>query len=76
MYLQLTEEIVKHVKGNDDWGAIITKGLKSSLKRLSHIKGKKKGLLGKERTFCLELDERLLGLRERELLDPEVKGNH
>ena len=46
MRLQLTEETVEHAKGNDDWEVIITKGQKSNLKRLSHIKGmreKKKG---------------------------------
>ena len=55
MWLQPTEEIAKHAKGNDDWEAIIiiTKELKSHLKRLSYKKEdkrKKKGLFG-ERDF-------------------------
>ena len=41
MWLQLTEGISKHAKGNDDWEVIMTGGQKSSLKRLSHIKGRR-----------------------------------
>ena len=34
IWLQLTEEIAEHAKGNDDREAIITKELKSHLKEL------------------------------------------
>ena len=50
MQLQLTEEIAEQAKGNDDFLVIITKGQKSNLKRLSHIKRRRekdKGLFGK-----------------------------
>ena len=51
MWLQPTEEITEHAKGNNDWEAIIIKELKSHLKGLSYKKednGKKKGTFWEE----------------------------
>ena len=57
MWLQPTEEIVEHLKDNDDYEAIITKELKSHLNGLLYKKedkGKKKRTL--EEFFFRERD--------------------
>ena len=49
MWLHPLEEIVKHVKSNDDWNIIITKEMRSHLKGFSYIKGKKRKKKEKKR---------------------------
>ena len=68
MWLQPTEEITKHAKGNDNWWAIITEELKSHLKRLSYKKGdkgKKKGLLDFDFDFLMATGREILFQREK-----------
>ena len=56
MWLQPTEEITEHAKGNDDWEAIITKNLRDS-----HIKRKIK----ERRRTSFFRREKNWGMRER-----------
>ena len=73
MWLQLTEGSAEHAKSNDDLVAIITRGQKSSIERLPHIKGRKRKRKGTPSDNSLDLD---FWGAERELLDPEAKGYH